>query len=91
MKKLILMAALLATTNAMANPVNLCITEHLNMATKNPSMNYETDRGVLKIWCQCKHEQRKLGKTEDEVMEFCYVDTDDVINKHLKMGRYSKQ
>ena len=89
MKKL-LIALLFSPMLSLATPVDQCITEHLEVAAETPDMNYEKDSGVLKIWCQCKLGQRKLGKTEDEVLNFCYADTNDAINKHLKMGRYSK-
>ena len=89
MKKL-LIALLFSPMLSLAEPIDLCIAGHLEVAAKNPDMNYEKDVGVLKIWCQCKHKQGKLGKTEYEILKFCYADTDDAINRHLKMGRYSK-
>ena len=86
------MAFLLTTASlgAMATPTEQCIANHFARAAENPDDNYETDRGVVKIWCQCTFKQLELDKTEYEALEFCFIHTNDAINKHLKMGPYSK-
>ena len=89
MKKL-LIALLFSPMLSLASPTEMCIAQHLETAANNPGMNYEKDEGVLKIWCQCKRDRELLGLDEYQTLEYCTANTNDAINQHLKMGRYSK-
>ena len=91
MKKLLIALALtVASMGAMAVPTEQCVVKHFITAKLSPGFAYEKDIEIVRIWCQCKWQQEQKGKTEDEVLEFCFANTNDAIGNHLKMGPYSK-